>query len=159
MAQYMTTRSHQPIVDVPRDFNFVLEYGYGARNILDTFQGTFTKDLGAGNAVTHLSLTEEEMKTLYKQMVKINVWNYPETFDADPRRMRRIVFPHNTYRLKIQAAGKMKEKFWRDWVVWGNPNEEPVAAIELRNLINQIVDMIMEKEEYKKLPEFHGPVS
>lgn len=39
------------------DFNFVIGFDVDAKNVLDTFKGTFTKDLIPGSATTKLKLT------------------------------------------------------------------------------------------------------
>src|SRR3990172_11203851 len=70
---------------MPDDFNFVLRFGIeagmGSKNVLDTFKGTFTKDLVmAGSVTTKLRLTNKEMQAIYEKMRDVEVWRYPEQY-------------------------------------------------------------------------------
>jgi len=48
------------------DFNLIFKYGVTARNELNTFQGTYTKDMISDPSITvDLSLTEEELSRIY----------------------------------------------------------------------------------------------
>jgi hypothetical protein len=73
--------------DMPGDFGFVLAYGVTARNVLDTFAGTFTKDLVVDPSVTtDLGFSSGELERLYRRMVEIDIVDYPRDFrpDSDP---------------------------------------------------------------------------
>jgi len=94
-------------IDMPQDFNFILKYGIGAKNVLDTSGGTFTKDLiSAGTRTAELSLTGKEMQGIYEEMERINIFSYFEKFSP---KSDVFVTPHPTYYLKIQANRKVKE--------------------------------------------------
>ena len=55
--------------DIPEDFGFVLKYGVKARNVLDTFEGTFTKDLiRAGTKTTELVLSKVESQVILEEI-------------------------------------------------------------------------------------------
>lgn len=139
------------ILEIPKDFNFVLKYGVGAKNILDTFKGDYTKDLISSKeetATVKLKLTQEEMKNIYNEMIKINILGYPQVFIpyAETR-----VKPNITYYLKIQINGKVNEIYWSD------QNESRAGqAVKLRNLIENVIKIIETKEEYKKMPPAEG---
>ncbi|WP_413377567.1 hypothetical protein [Alkalihalobacillus sp. 1P02AB] len=48
--------------EMPEDFEFRLKYGYGAKNNLNTFDNTFTKDLiDRGQVEVDLQLTKAEL--------------------------------------------------------------------------------------------------
>ena len=51
--------------------------------ILDTFKGTYTKDMVMDPSITvPLSLSEEEMDRIYQKMVEIDFFNYPDKFSV-----------------------------------------------------------------------------
>ncbi len=62
-------------------FNLIFKYGVDAKNILNTFEGTYTKDMIPDPPIaTKLSLTREELDTIYKKMVDIDFFSYPDVF-------------------------------------------------------------------------------
>ena len=90
----MTSRAHAiptptgltttPAHETPGDFGFVLRYGYGGfsrKNVLDTFAGTFTKDMIVDPSITtELRLSPEDLADIYRRMVEIDIWDYPAVF-------------------------------------------------------------------------------
>ena len=63
----------------PKDFNFVFTYGVNAQNQLDTTKGQFTKDMVLEPSITtSLKLSEDEMNSIYSEMNKINILDYPD---------------------------------------------------------------------------------
>ena len=64
-------------------FNLEFRYGVMAGNILDTFEGTYTKDMVTDLPITvELSLSDEEKETIYQKMVEIDFFDYPEEFSV-----------------------------------------------------------------------------
>lgn len=144
-----TADKNQMPVSKPMDFNFVFNYGVGARNQLDTIKGKFTKDMIIDPSITtDLKLSEDEMNTIYSEMKRINILGYPENFKPKNNVYRT---PHSTYFIKIIADGKEKSLSWEDENV-----SEAKEAVQLRNLFEKIQEMIVNKEEFKKLPEAKG---
>ena len=136
-----------------KDFNFILKYGIWAKNEIDTFIRTHTKDLiAAGSTTTDFKLTAAELSSIEKQMREINILNYPEKFEPDPS---RYVTPNITYYLIINMDGKTKKIQWEDYNCYGEWLE-PVEATQLRNVFKNVIMTIEQKEEYKKLPQAVG---
>jgi hypothetical protein len=133
------------------DFNFIFKYGVMARNELDTFQGSYAKDMVLGlPARTQLYLSEEEMDRIYQKMVAIDFFNYPDEFSVStvPGEPIGMVTPHASYYFKVEYNSQIKELSWDDDIT--NPDEK---ADKLRELISLIRDIIESREEYQKLPE------
>jgi|GEM_PF-57599 len=136
-----------------KDFNFILKYGISARNEIDTFNGTITKDLiAAGSTTIDLDLTAAELSAIEKQMREINILNYPEKFEPDPS---CYVTPNITYYLIINMDGKTKKIQWEDYNCYGEWLES-VEATQMRSVFKNIIMTIEQKEEYKKLPQAVG---
>lgn len=130
----------------PKDFNFVFNYGVGGKNQLDTIKGQYTKDMVIEPSIsTNLKLTDEEMNTIYSEMIKINILDYPEEFKP-----KNNVFqtPFLTYHIKIILDGKEKTISWEDENI-----SKSKDAVQLRELFKKIQGIIVNKEEFKKLPE------
>ena len=132
-------------------FNLIFKYGVMARNEVDTFQGTYTKDMIIDPSITvKLSLSEEEMDRIYQKMVEIDFFDYPDRFSVPipSDGPIGIVTPYSSYYFKVEYNSQVKELWWDDEIT--NPDEK---ADRLRELIELIRDIVESKEEYKKLPE------
>jgi hypothetical protein len=133
------------------NFNLEFKYGVMARNILDTFEGTYTKDMVADPPVTvELSLSEEEKDMIYEKMMEIEFFNYPDDFSIEVSSGDIIgtVTPYNSYYFKVEYDYQIKELRWEDEIT--NQDEK---ADRLRELITLIRNIIESKEAYKELPE------
>jgi len=132
-------------------FNLVFKYGITARNILDTFERTYTKDMVTDPPITiELSLSEKEKEDIYKKMVESEFFNYPDEFSISvpPDELTGIVTPYNSYYFKVEYNSRIKELRWDDEIT--NQDEQ---ADRLRDLVMFIRNIIESKEEYKELPE------
>ena len=133
------------------DFGLIFRYGVMARNELNTFKGTYTKDMVSDPSITvNLSLSQEELDSIYQKMVEINFFDYPDEFSVSVPAGESfgIVTPYNSYYLKVKYDSKIKELWWEDEI-----KNENTKADQLRELIKLIRDIIESKEEYQKLPE------
>ncbi|MFC1949538.1 hypothetical protein ACFLW0_05140 [Chloroflexota bacterium] len=138
-----------PPADVS-NFNLIFRYGVTARNELNTFEGTYTKDMIMDPSITvELSLTEEELDRIYQKMVEIDFFDYPDEFSVPiaPGGLVTMVTPYSSYYFEVEYDSTVKELRWEDEIM--NQNEE---ADKLRELIRLIRDIIESKEEYKELP-------
>ena len=135
-------------------FNFIFRYGIMGKNILDTFQGTYSKDMIIDpNIVIKLSLSPEEMDRIFEKMVEIDFFDYPERFrvSVPPGETLGMQTPHSSYYFKVEYDAGTKELWWNDDIT----NEDEKAA-KLRELIRLIKDIIESREEYQKLPRPRG---
>jgi hypothetical protein len=132
-------------------FNLIFKYGFSGRNELDTYRGTFTKDMGLDAPITiGLRLTAEEMETIYRKIVEVDFFSYPDKFSVNLPAgvLETRPLPYDTYFFRVTRDGQTKELLWHEKVT----NSEP-RADKLRELINLIRGMIESKDEYKNLPE------
>ena len=141
-----------PAHETPGDFGFVLRYGYGGfgrKNVLDTFAGTFTKDMIVDPPVTtELRLAPEDLADIYRRMVEIDIWDYPAVFRPPGN---GGVEPYPSYYLKLKAGGRELTIDWEDRQL--SPAAEATA---LRSLLGYIQRLVESREEYKKLPQPRG---
>ncbi|GAJ99945.1 hypothetical protein [Geomicrobium sp. JCM 19055] len=132
--------------EMPEDFDFSLWYGITGANEINTFEGTYTKDLAEGGDVTtELQLTNEEMKMIYNQMRSVDVLN-----TARYACKTTCVEPYDENHLTMTVNGEVIE---RDWIhaMCGEPEEQLAEFVEMIHL-----DMIDPKSEYQDLPEPTG---
>ena len=84
----------------PSNFNLIFKYGVGAKNELNTFEGTYTKDMVMDPSITvNLSLSKEELDRIYKKIVEINFFGYPDQFSVfvPPGQSVGMVTPYYSY--------------------------------------------------------------
>lgn len=145
--------SNQVPDQVPDDFNFSLRYGVQGKNILSTFDNTFTKDMVTEEPITiKLKLTEKDLQDIFEKMQKINITSYPEVYKPDNLSpLKTMVSPYQTYELVVNYDGNTKKILWEDENLV-NTNQ----ANNLRALIANIIEIVQSKEEYKKLPQPKG---
>jgi hypothetical protein len=153
----------QPVLPekMPSDFGFIAAYGVGARNVIDTFASTFTKDLGPPHmevSATELRLTREELGSLYKDIVEMqSTWQtftVPFAPDPDLADTGTTVFqtPHETYQLEWHAGGfDPPPMTWEDSALSSDPK-----AIALRDWFKKLQQMIEAKSAWKALPPMQG---
>lgn len=144
----ISSSSHLPD-EKPKNFSFVFNYGVNAKNQLDTISGKYTKDMIIQpSVITDMKLSDEEMKSIYSDMKKINIFNYPDNFNPRSNMMQT---PYETYSIKIIINGVEKDLYWKDESA--SQNKE---AVQLRELFKKMEKIIANKEEYKKLPAAKG---
>lgn len=131
-------------------YDLEFKYGITARNVLNTFEGTYTKDMVTDPPITiDLTLSEEEKEEIYLKMEEIDFFDYPDEFSVEipPGTTVTLVTPYSSYYFRVAHDSQIKELWWDDDIK--NPDEQ---ADRLRDLIMLIRDIVESKEEYKALP-------
>jgi len=138
-----------PYDSTQNPINIDFKFGVGARNELNTFNGTFTKDLVIdGTFTTRLILSQGEMTQIAQELAETDFFNLPETF---PRSTNRLVMPQSDYYIKVQKGTIVKEFSW-------NTNSEIDSSTDsrLEQFVSFLTNMIYEKPEYKMMPPATG---
>ncbi|AZN40936.1 hypothetical protein [Paenibacillus albus] len=139
---------------MPDDFDFSVRFGYGevTKNEVNTYTDMVTKDLIVkGSATANLTLTEEEMATIYSKMKALEIMNFtnkPYT-TSGTRTCEQTPYGEDTW--KITANGITRELSWTDRYCSISDD-----AIQLRQLREDIMQIVAAKEEYKAMPESEG---
>jgi archaellum component FlaF (FlaF/FlaG flagellin family) len=135
-------------VEMPSDFDFIVEFGVLKKNVFNTYEDTVTKDLITdGTATTNLTFTTEEMESIYQEMKDVNITEMknlvPETNCGQQ--------PFSEDEWKITINGEVITH-----AVSGRYCETTNDAKQLIELRNYVFSLVKNKEEYKKLPEAKG---
>lgn len=131
------------------EFAFEFRYGVGARNILNTFQGKYTKDMIVDEAITiDFKLNKKQLKEVHDKMLEIGFFNYPEQFN--PKNNSEVT-PHQSYYFKVRTGNRIKEVYWEDKHL-----SSDAKAKKLRELIHLIRGIIENSFEYSTIPEPRG---
>lgn len=145
-----TSAAHLPYPD--QNFAFSFEYGSCNCDILDTYNGTFTKDMIVDPAVTiPFQLSDSQTTEIYQKMVEIGFFEYPDNFSIPiPKNgIVGIVTPAMRYQITVRNGDLTKTLLWVDEIIDPTMSE----AENLRSLFWLIINMIQNSEEYKQLPE------
>jgi len=136
-----------------RDLSISLRYGVLARNELDTFRNTLTKDLILDGTITvPFHLSQAELDRITAKMDQIDFFSYPDTFMVKSQDSIRVsVSPNNTYDFRVSSHSTLKALFWNDAIIASDPQ-----ATKLRELITLIKEIVESKPEYHQLPPARG---
>lgn len=139
-------------VEPPKpDEQFVkLLFRYGFGDTLDTFHGTYTKDLILDGSITvPFWLTKAEQESVLAKLEQADFFNLP---DAIPAFKGVVVQPDpGTQLLRVQTEERLKT------VVWFSPiDQKSEVGLRTVQLFNSIKAIIQAKPEYKELPPARG---
>ena len=134
-----------------RSFNFSLNFGYGGGvNCVDTYNGTFTKDLIPGTETIPFVIPEDKMREFYETFLQYNIQDLPDDISGEDR-----VTPAFTYVLAY-TYGKNKKT-----VICQNVDSIRYSGAEntQKNFVafaDMIRDYIFNTDEYKNMPLPNG---
>ena len=130
----------------------VFAFGPGAKNVLDTTRGTFTKDMILASPLTvPMTLSDEEMARIAAKVHEIDFFSYPESYVTPDDGSGGWGFPHSTYVFRVTTREGTKVVEWEDALF----NDDERAA-RLRSLARLIEGIIMARPEYERLPPPEG---
>jgi hypothetical protein len=154
LINFCSTASEEEVFEcnsAENPLNFLFKYGVTSRNILNTYECSFQKDLILDPPVTTaLKLTQEEMDSVFSIMKDIHFFDFPDTFFVSADTVIRIE-PSMEYYYAVTTDSVYKEIFWNDAIV--NPD---TMADNLRYLNNLIIHAVETKKAYKELPAARG---
>lgn len=136
-----------PPDDRMADFDFIFKYGVGAKNELNTFNQTYTKDMIIDPSVTiGFKLADSELANIRQKIADLKL------FDKDGKPITGEIgmmrTPCDSYYLKVQNDSAQKE------LSWDNCQEK--ISDKLQQFTDYIIPIIESKDEYKKLPPSKG---
>ncbi len=150
LAVYLSTQKpSNDSSNLADDFNLVLKYGIGAKNELNTFDETFTKDLVLDPPIaTKLILTSQEKILILQKIDEMDLFSFPENFPVNPHAW---VTPQSDYYITVENGNQIKEISW---------NTNSLIEADIKNSLDQLVSyitvLIEQKPEYKALPSPNG---
>ena len=139
-----------PKADTDHDVQFLqIFFHYNKFDELDTFHGTYQKDLVPGTATTTMWLTQREQEIILTNVERAGFFSLPDTIHPEPNVIVSPDFGAQIIRIKYRDKDKT--------VVWYDPMDPRSKARSrvdhLRRLLN---DIIWSKPEYKALPPAKG---
>ncbi|MFD2115769.1 hypothetical protein ACFSTH_11150 [Paenibacillus yanchengensis] len=139
------TVSEDATEEYSEDFNFVFAYGVMKKNVLNTFDNEYTKDLVQdGTIKTELILTKEEKQEIFAYMKEIGLFQYPKEITA------MNVKPDIGYMFEINNNGIKRQVNWIG--MFNNSKRDK----QFEQLTSMIIELIASKESFQSLPESNG---
>ena len=138
-----SNESDNSYTEMPADFDFSLKYGVHGKKEINTFNHFIVKDLvSKGTVQASLTLTEQEMNDIYNEMMNANIMD-----DLDLGKEKEcFVSPSSTSILEIHMNGEAKKFRYQSYC------DTPKDVLKLYQLEDFIEQIIMQREEYKRLP-------
>ncbi|MBH5316192.1 hypothetical protein I6N90_00020 [Paenibacillus sp. GSMTC-2017] len=134
--------------EMPKDFDFVVKYGIGMKNEINTIKNTVTKDLIANGTVSaNITLYPADMQRIYEKMKEINIM---ETKQLSSNQSCALI-PYSEDIFEVIILGKTIQHAWTSKSC--HLTEDAKQLLELRTFIENIVK---DYEAYNKLPEAVG---
>jgi hypothetical protein len=145
---YLSTDKGCECIPEANQYNLIFKYGVDSRNILNTFNCTFTKDMVMDPSLTiNMTLTAQEMDTIYQKMNQIGFFSYPDTYVVEQTDIVGIISTASHYYFNYEDGVCVKELLWNDASI--SYDED---TTNLRELISLIINIIESKDAYKELP-------
>src|SRR5690625_3700765 len=88
--------------EIPEDFDFILNYGFEARDIINTYENTYTKNMiSSDDKTVEMILSDVEMQTIYEKMKEADILNSSEKATKS-----QCADPHEENELNITLNGE-----------------------------------------------------
>ena len=125
-------------------------FKYGYKNVLNTFDNIYQKDLVLDGTITvNFWLTSEEQNRILQKAAEINFFSMPDLFETDST--QHISDDPGPQKLRMQFNDEDNTVVWRYPLDYNNPQVQNLIALNYL-----IVSIIEAKPEYKKLPQGRG---
>jgi hypothetical protein len=139
-----------PLYSLPakRPTNFAFRIGFPPHymgDVLDTFNGTFKRDLVDRDSTISFHLSAEQLDIIYQKMLKIDLFNYRNVLTFGEMRRTKCV---KVFDIKV-LADSVKRDFGN--IPCSGRYKQDVNALD--ELSDMIARMIYSSDEYKKLPK------
>jgi len=145
---------------VPSDFNFSISYGYlEAKNRIDTYNGTFTKDLIMdGTKTVNFTIPSAEMEKIYTAFKEYRISELPEDINSNViiGSLSVIREPEYRYSLTYTCNNETKSVVCNDGGPWDAYKGAPDTRNRLVNFVNTVCDYIYNTDIYKNMPSANG---
>ncbi|MEO4052620.1 lipoprotein [Solibacillus sp. CAU 1738] len=140
------------VLNMPHDFGFIIQFGVGKKNEINTFENTVTKDLiSDGTATANVALTDKELNNIYEKMKEINIEESKNFIPKPINGSICVMEPHEEDEWEITINGETITHSISG--AYCDPTKDAQQLIELRNYVFNI---IKSKEEYLVLPASNG---
>jgi hypothetical protein len=132
---------------MPADFGFRLEFGACTKDVVDSFEGLYVRDLdGGGKTISaRVSLAADSREAVYRAVEAARFFEYPTEYRVEGTGRFR---PAASYRLEVLNAGRRHTVAWAD-------DRQPSTGQEdrLREMFRTIVREVLRNPGVSKLPK------
>ncbi len=148
-----------PPDEMPSDFDFSLNFGIDGKNVIDTYEDTFTKDLIiAGTETIPFEIPADKMREIYAEFLIYEIYALPDNInDATPiYGSYGTLTPAAVYTLRYTCDGETRTIVSDDGGPWDSDDGYPITHERLVTFVTFVKDYIYSTEEYQSMPEEEG---
>jgi hypothetical protein len=130
----------------PPDFAIRFEFGLCTNDIVDTFEGTFVRDMGPHDPAVSIPLVlpSEMLNAIYGAVEEARFFEYPSEFHVSGS---SAFAPAEHYRLEVRTTGVRHVVTWRDAI-----RPTTAEADRLRSLFSRIRQLVVNLPDVQRLP-------
>jgi hypothetical protein len=136
------------------EFEFKLTFNTFGKDVIDTYNNTYTKDLVLdGTKTIFFEIPFETKKEIYYLLKEVNISEFPENIDLPDF----YTSPECTYHLSAVIDGKSISVNWENGLYsYDGKIQLPDLNIRFLRVIEYVSAYIYSTEEYRKMPEAKG---
>jgi hypothetical protein len=148
--------------DMPGDFNFLIDYGICGNNRIDTYSGTFTKDLIiAGTETIDFTIPADKMREIYHAFAEYEVSGLPDDINSEidlniAGRSYTTHEPYAVYALTYTCNEETRTIVCNDGGPWYADSGPPDTRGRLVAFVTYITEYIYSTEDYKNMSPAEG---
>ena len=151
----MTSCHNANKTETTEGFNFVLNFGINGRNVIDTYKGTFTKNLiSAGTEKIDFIIPEDKMDEIYKLFEELEIYDLPNDINAHAEETMKGFLRTRTssekYILRYTLNGETKTIVCDDGGPW-TVGRLPDTRNRLVKFATFIFEYIYDTDVYKNM--------
>jgi len=152
-----TSAAATPAPTMPEDFDFVLTYGVGGKNVLDTYKNKFKKDLVMnGTATINYTLPDEAKREIYASFLEHGVYEMPELLnETEDGEVLWQMIPAYRMMFTYTVNGITRSVNWPDGVHFTH-DDFPDRNNEFILFVQGVEEYIAQTEEYNAMPPARG---
>ena len=155
---------HAVDAQIPDDFNFTLSFGINGMSNIDTYNGTFTKDLVSdGTETITFVIPAEKIQEIYNMFEKCKISKLPDDINAHAMESigenARSHTPADYYTLTYTKNHKTRTITCNDGGPWDARKGPPDAHKQLVQFINYVCEYIFSTNEYQQMSPAIGAYS
>ena len=137
---------------IPKDFAIHFEFGLCWRDVVDTQNDQYVRDLVIDDATrtVRLELSDSQRRQLFQWVAESRFFELPEELDASTEKDGLITerFPSEQFVITIQRSGVRRQVKFDD-----NGDSKSDAVVRVRTLAQRLTRLFTQLPQVKKLPK------
>ena len=151
-------------LEMPDDFAFSLSFGFEGKNNIDTYNGTFTKDLvSAGTETISFLIPSDEMKKIFESFVSNNIAGLPDDINVEAQASMGDTASSQTpaefFTLTYTCNQETRTIVCNDGGPWDGRKGPTDSRNRLVTFVDYVREYVFSSDEYKEMSPQVGAYS